>query len=85
VAEEVYREHGFPCIITSLLDGTHNTGSLHPKGNAADLRVKHIPDAAIRTSIYEELKATIEWRWVRCGVGRRSRCYACDHRRPYSR
>jgi hypothetical protein len=26
------------CVITSLLDGEHNPGSLHPKGYAVDLR-----------------------------------------------
>ena len=29
---------GKDCVVTSLLDGTHNPGSLHPKGRAADLR-----------------------------------------------
>jgi hypothetical protein len=31
-----------PCVVTSLLDGTHNPNSLHPKGRAVDLRTKHI-------------------------------------------
>jgi len=26
------------CVVTSLLDGEHNPGSLHPKGLACDLR-----------------------------------------------
>lgn len=26
------------CVVTSLLDGHHNDGSLHPMGRAADLR-----------------------------------------------
>lgn len=29
---------GEDCVVTSLLDGTHNPGSLHPLGRAADLR-----------------------------------------------
>jgi hypothetical protein len=29
---------GEDCVVTSLLDGKHNCGSLHPKGFAADLR-----------------------------------------------
>lgn len=29
---------GRDCVVTSLLDGTHNTDSLHPLGRAGDLR-----------------------------------------------
>lgn len=28
--------------VTSLLDGTHNPGSLHPKGFAADIRTRDL-------------------------------------------
>lgn len=29
---------GMKTVVTSLLDGEHNTGSLHPMGEAADIR-----------------------------------------------
>lgn len=29
---------GMKTVVTSLLDGQHNTGSLHPMGEAADIR-----------------------------------------------
>jgi len=39
------RLFGLNTVITSLLDGKHNCGSLHPKGKAADLRAKDLKDA----------------------------------------
>ncbi len=30
------------CVVTSLLDGHHNDGSLHPLGRAADLRTNDL-------------------------------------------
>ncbi len=41
-AREVYRELGTDLVITSLLDGQHMEGSLHPKGLAVDLRTWHL-------------------------------------------
>lgn len=47
------------CVITSLLDGEHNPGSLHPKGYAADLRTLDLtPEQrqSFITSLREELE-----------------------------
>lgn len=41
-AREVYRELDADLIITSLLDGKHMKNSLHYKGLAVDLRIKHL-------------------------------------------
>lgn len=39
VADELHRMiANSPIVVTSLTDGEHNPGSLHPKGLAADLR-----------------------------------------------
>jgi hypothetical protein len=35
---------GKDCVVTSLLDGKHNCGSLHPKGFAADLRTNDLTE-----------------------------------------
>jgi len=34
-----------PLIITSMLDGTHKPGSLHPEGLAVDIRTNDLPRA----------------------------------------
>lgn len=38
------RMFGLNTVVTALLDGTHNPGSLHPSGLAADLRAKDLKD-----------------------------------------
>lgn len=44
VANEVYKQHGFEMVITSVNDAKHSRTSLHYSGNAADLRtVAHDP------------------------------------------
>lgn len=41
VADKLHKEiTGEEMVVTSLRDGHHNPGSLHPKGFAADLRTK---------------------------------------------
>jgi hypothetical protein len=38
VAEVLKRKLGYNTVVTSLMEGKHNPGSLHPKGRAGDLR-----------------------------------------------
>lgn len=33
-----HKMFGLNCVVTALLDGEHNPGSLHPKGLAGDIR-----------------------------------------------
>lgn len=43
-----YMDLGAPyCMITSALDGTHSTNSLHYKGLALDFRTRHMPEEAL--------------------------------------
>lgn len=44
-AREVYRDLGVDLIITSVLDGKHMKTSLHYKGLAVDLRIRHLSKA----------------------------------------
>lgn len=47
------------CVVTSLLDGVHNAGSLHPKGLAADLRSHDLSDVQA-IAWFEAIKAQLE-------------------------
>ena len=42
VVHDCYARLGYDCVITSLYDGTHMTGSLHYQGRAADFRTRHV-------------------------------------------
>lgn len=54
-----YRLFGLNCVVTALLDGVHNPGSLHPLGRAADLRARDLrEDEAILW--YEAIKQELE-------------------------
>jgi hypothetical protein len=50
---------GMNCIITALLDGTHNPGSLHPLGKAADIRTRDLTPADAVTWMWA-IKAELE-------------------------
>lgn len=47
------------CVVTSLLDGEHNPGSLHPKGLAADLRTIDLT-VGERQAWFDVLKSELE-------------------------
>ena len=50
---------GLNTVITSLLDGIHNTGSLHPKGFAGDLRTIDLTIVE-RQTWFDKVKAQLE-------------------------
>jgi hypothetical protein len=43
VANDVFQEAGFDCVITAGIDGSHSRGSIHYKGLAVDLRARQVP------------------------------------------
>lgn len=45
IAESAFKDEGYDCVITSLLDGQHSFNSLHYSGNAVDLRIRHLQEA----------------------------------------
>ena len=65
---EVYRNHNYPFVITSGLEGKHSVGSLHFAGLAVDFRVKdpggawNIP-LTVRQTIRNEIKAAVGRDW----------------------
>jgi hypothetical protein len=59
IAARVYGWFGLAdLVITSLRDGNHMAGSLHPRGYAADLRTSDVPPAT-RPAIAATLKAEL--------------------------
>ena len=44
IAEKVFKDFGYDCIVTSLCDGKHSRNSKHYEGNAMDLRTRHLKD-----------------------------------------
>ena len=67
VAERIYNEYGLDCVITTLNDSKHMTGSLHYKGLAVDLRLPIHPyydldiavSAGMTIKFAEELKKAL--------------------------
>lgn len=56
VADEVYDDYGYHCVITSMCDGTHRPGSLHYIGHAVDLRTRHIDGVEIKRQIAARIR-----------------------------
>lgn len=55
-AESVFLRYGEECWITALKDGKHMEGSKHYRGEAADLRSKHLKTLALKINILNDLK-----------------------------
>lgn len=58
VAESIYNRYGHQLMVTSLREGQHMQGSLHPVGMAADLRTRELP-AKLRPAIAVEIAAML--------------------------
>jgi hypothetical protein len=56
IVSGVYEEYGFPCVITSAIDGKHSVGSFHYAGAALDFRTRDILDASKRAMLTEEVR-----------------------------
>jgi len=57
-ARNAYAAHGKDVIITSGIDGTHKSNSLHYKGRAIDLRTNHLDDSQ-RVEIMADLRSKL--------------------------
>ena len=45
IADKVYSDFGYDCVVTSLCDGSHSRNSKHYEGNGLDLRTRHVAEA----------------------------------------
>lgn len=60
VAEMIYREAGYNCIVTSLTDShSGRPSSLHNRGLAVDFRTRHLPPEA-KQKVAGSLKAVLD-------------------------
>ena len=62
VANEAYARHGFELVITSIADGRHSLKSKHYRGDAVDLRTKHLTGGykgPMARQIASEIKADL--------------------------
>jgi hypothetical protein len=60
LVDALYARHGWELRVTSINDGKHKVGSLHPKGRAFDVGTKELPGGsptryALRAEIEVEL------------------------------
>ncbi len=62
VANQVYEEYQYGCHITSLNDATHSRTSLHYRGDAADLRTRHMADED-KQLVRDEIKKRLNVHW----------------------
>jgi hypothetical protein len=56
IVHKVYEEHNQVCTITSVTDGKHGPRSLHPSGNAVDIRSKSIIPSSEKRRILDICK-----------------------------
>jgi hypothetical protein len=59
VASFFFNREGVDFIVTSAKDGTHGTGSLHAKGDAIDIRTRHLTTAQ-GDRILRDIKLSLE-------------------------
>ena len=44
IADRIFDEQDYECVVTSLNDSAHSETSLHYAGAAVDLRIRHLSD-----------------------------------------
>lgn len=59
VADQVYREHGYDCVVTSANDAHHSETSLHYAGEAVDLRTRMIESEDEQKQIRDQIKGKL--------------------------
>ena len=55
----LFYHRGYPFIITSFSDGDHSTKSKHNRGDAFDLRTKHLPPSTDKLSLKQTLSEAL--------------------------
>ena len=60
VADQVYAEAGYECVITSLVDSTHSDTSRHYQGCAVDFRTRHLANGNMAMEITNEIRKRLE-------------------------
>ena len=56
VVDGVFADAGYPCIVTSGMEGSHSWGSLHYSGCALDLRSQHIKTVEEKQKIEQQCR-----------------------------
>lgn len=59
VVNSIFTKYGYDCVITSVNDSVHGTGSLHFSDAAMDIRTKHLPDKATKEKIVNEIRDSL--------------------------
>ena len=59
VANDVFFQLGYECVVTSFNDSVHSTNSLHYKDCAFDLRTKHIETIERKKEIIAKIKENL--------------------------
>ena len=60
IAAPIWLDEGADeCVVTSITDGDHSTGSKHHTGEAIDLRTKNLPDQTAIRSAAERLQTAL--------------------------
>lgn len=55
-AMDLFRQFGYPCVLTEGTGGGHKLGSLHLQGLAIDLRTKHIGTRVTKAQLMSRLR-----------------------------
>lgn len=67
VAESVYSEYGYECVITSITDGKHSHDSDHYTGYGVDFRTYHLEGGytgKVAKQIYKDIKEALTDEYV---------------------
>lgn len=59
IVEEIYKDHRYDLVITSLIDGVHQFNSYHYKGLAADFRTRDL-DTKVKIEIFSDIRNALD-------------------------
>ena len=58
IVNGIYANRGYPCVITSCVEGDHSRGSEHYKGDAADFRTRHMNEE-VKLAVHLECRQAL--------------------------